>query len=513
MTDRYDAIVVGAGHNGLVCAALLAEAGKRVLVLEASHRVGGMALTREFSDGFYVSSGAHLLHQLQPAVLDELKIRVPMVAENMTTIALDVSGNHVFIDASGIRGVSDSDASAYADFMTWSRKMSGFLNKRLQKKPPRLGSGERDDLLSLAKLGLDLRGLGRSGMQDFLQLIGQNIYDEVEARFDSDLLKGAISLDAITGTHTGPRSPGSMVSWLYRLCGSDGRVCQPAGGFSTISDRLAKRAIELGVTIMTDTPVDRIIVENGRVAGVQTHEERFDSWMVISNANPKATILDLVGARHFESTFVRRIDNIRSQGNVAKLHVALEKLPDAPGLQPGDFASRLLIAPSADYVEKSFNPAKYGEYSEAPVMELSFPSVSDAIYAAEGQHVMSALVQFAPSNLKGGWDEPARAEFEARAFDVLEQFMPGFEDQVIATELLVPADFERDFHNPGGHWHHGELGLDQFMFVRPVAGAAQYRMPLDGLYLCGAGAHPGGGVHGLPGRNAARAILARERSR
>ncbi|MDJ0916539.1 MAG: NAD(P)/FAD-dependent oxidoreductase [Woeseiaceae bacterium] len=512
MTERFDAIVVGAGHNGLVCAALLAKAGKKVLVLEARDEVGGAAVTRPFADGFSVSAGAHLLHQLQPKVMKALGVTVPLTNERLSTVALSGSGEHLFIDDHSVAGASDKDAEAFTEFMGWSDTFARFLNRQLMKPPPRLGSGQRKDTIRLARLGLDLRMLGRADMRDFLQLIGQNIYDELDARFDSELLKGAIALDAVTGTHTGPRSPGSLVTWLYRLC-TGGHVSQPAGGLGAVSKALADRAEALGVTIQTGVPVDRIVVDNGRVVGVDTAEGRVSSWKVISNADPKTTVFGLVGARHFESTFVRRVHHLRSKGNVAKLHLGLDALPDVAGLRPEDYGGRFLLAPSADAVERAFNPAKYGRCSSKPVFEVCFPSVSDDSCAPAGKHVLSALVQFAPYDHEGGWTDVARADFLDGSVAALDEAMPGLRERILHSELRTPVDLEAEFGVSGGHWHHGELGLDQFMFVRPVAGAAQYRMPLDGLYLCGAGTHPGGGVTGAPGYNAAQVILERERSR
>jgi len=260
-------------------------------------------------------------------------------------------------------------------------------------------------------------------------------------------------------------------------------------------------------------PVSRIVIDNGRVAGVVTESgERFDSMTVISNADPKRTIMELVGARHVETGFTRRIHHLRMKGNAAKLHLSLDGLPTIDGLSRKDYAQRIVIAPDEHYVERAFNPAKYGESSPEPVLEITFPSFRDSSLAPTGKHVMSAIVQYAPYELKGGWTDAARQQFEAAAIRVVERYAPDIAQRITASELLTPADIEREFHITGGHWHHGELTLDQLMFVRPVCGAAQYRMPVDGLYLCGAGAHPGGGVSGAAGRNAARAILSREKA-
>lgn len=513
MTDRYDAIIVGAGHNGLVCSALLAKAGKQVLVLEANERVGGAAITREFADGYSVSACAHLLYQLQPEVRKELKLAPRMSSENMTTIALAADGGHVRLSGDSVDGVSPEDAASYQDFRKRMTRFADLLRKYLNKPPPRLGTKDLKDLVTLGQLGFDLRRLGKREMREFLRLIGMNIHDELDERFDSSLLKGAISLDAVLGTHLGPRSPNTMMTYLYRLAGDHGRVGLPEGGMSGVSEELAQAARSAGVTIRTKMPVKRIVIENGRATGVETEDgERFSSYTVISNADPKRTVMDLVGAKHVETGFTRRIHHLRSKGNAAKLHLALDGLPTIEGLTKKDFAERILIAPDEHYVERAFNPAKYGETSPEPIVEMTFPSFRDVSLAPTGKHVLSAVVQYAPYALKGGWNDAARETFTQAVIKVIAKYASDIEQRITASELLTPPDIEREFHITGGHWHHAELTLDQFLFVRPVSGAAQYRMPVDGLYLCGAGTHPGGGVSGAAGRNAARAILSREKA-
>ena len=512
MTDRYDAIIVGAGHNGLICAALLAKAGKQVLVLEANDQVGGAAVTREFTDGYSVSSCAHLLYQLQPEVRKELKLTTRLATEDMSTIALGEDGAHVRIKGDAVEGVSDNDAEEYRDFYKRSARYADLLRKYLNKTPPRLGSKRGKDLMVLGQLGLDLRLLGKEEMREFLRLIGMNIHDELTERFENPLLKGAVSVDAVLGTHLGPRSPNTMLTYLYRLAGNHGRSSVPAGGMGALSNELAQAARKEGVTIRTGMPVRRIVIGNGRATGVETESgERFDSLLVVSNADPKTTVLELIGARHAETGFARRVTHLRAQGNAAKLHLALDGLPTIDGLTRKDFAERMLIAPSEDYVERAFNPAKYGERSPHPVLEITFPSFRDERLAPTGKHVLSAVVQYAPYALKGGWDEAAKQAFEKAIVATLSRYMHDIEQRITASELLTPADIEGEFHMSGGHWHHAELTLDQFLFVRPVNGAAQYQLPVDGVFLCGAGAHPGGGVSGAAGRNAARAILSREK--
>ena len=512
MTDKWNAIVVGAGHNGLVCAALLAKAGKQVLVLEANEQVGGAAITREFTKGFSVSACAHLMYQLQPKVQKELKLDLQLASRDMSTIALAEDGKHVRIDGHSVEGVSATDQREYRAFHKRMTRYADLLRSFFNKPPPRLGTRNAKDLVTLAQLGFDVRRLGRTEMQEFLRIIGMNIHDELQERFDNGLLKGALSLDAVLGTHLGPRSPNTIMTYLYRLAGNRGRVSLPAGGMGRVSDALAHAARESGVTIRTGMPVSRIIIDNGRVAGVETaNGERFDSYTVVSNADPKRTIIELVGARHVETGFTHRITHLRMRGNAAKLHLALDGLPTIAGLSKKDFAERLVIATDEHYVERAFNPAKYGECSAEPVVEMTFPSFRDTSLAPTGKHVMSAIVQYAPYALKDGWTDKTTSAFKDTVMATIARLAPDIESRTIASELLTPADIEREFHITGGHWHHGELTLDQFYFVRPVCTAAQYSLPVDGLFLCGAGAHPGGGVSGAAGRNAAKTILAREK--
>jgi phytoene dehydrogenase-like protein len=422
------------------------------------------------------------------------------------------NGEHVRYSGGDIKGVGDSDVTAYRQFHRQMTRFADLLNTYLNTTPPRLGTGEFKDLATLARLGFDLRRLGRDEMRTFLRLIGINIHDEVTERFESPLLRGALSLDAVLGTHLGPRSPNTIMTYLYRLAAGHGRLAVPRGGMGSLAEELAQAARTAGVTVRTNMAVKRIVVENGRVTGVETAGgERFDSLIVVSNADPKRTIMELVGTRHVETGFTRRIDNIRMRGNAAKLHLALDGLPTISGLAKTEFSDRLVIAPDEHYVERAFNPAKYGESSPEPVIEMTFPSFRDTALAPTGKHVMSCVVQYAPYALEGGWTDAAKDAFTKTCIETIGRYAPDLESRVTASELLTPADIEREFHITGGHWHHGELALDQFMFVRPVCGAAQYRMPLDGLYLCGAGAHPGGGVSGAAGRNAAKFIL-RERA-
>ncbi|MDJ0655839.1 MAG: NAD(P)/FAD-dependent oxidoreductase [Xanthomonadales bacterium] len=509
-------IVIGAGHNGLTCAAYLARGGYDVVVVEASDHVGGAADTREFADGFRVSGCAHYVYQLNQQVVQELGLQqhgLEYSARDLSTIALSPGEQRVTIGPGGLSGpVTERDRSGHQEFTRLTERFAGLLSRYLNQAPPRLANGTRKDRLTLARLGWDIRRLGRDDMRELLRVGAINIYDVLNEFFDSDLVKGAISLDAVLGTHMGPRSPNSVLTYLYRLAGNGvprpGALALPRGGMGGIAAALERAARAAGVEIRSGTAVGRITVSHDRVSGVElTDGERLEAGLVVSSADPRTTVLSLLGARHCETGFVRRIHNLRCRGNAAKLHLALDGPPDFPGVGAPDLRHRLIFAPDMDYAERAFNPAKYGEYSTEPVMEIALPSMSDPSLAPEGKHVLSAIVQYAPYQLKAGWDDGQKQAFLDVALATLATVAPGIRDQIVAGELLTPADIEARYRISGGHWHHGELSLDQFMFVRPVPGATQYALPVDGLFLCGAGAHPGGGITGTPGRIAAQVIV------
>jgi len=512
---RYDCIVIGGGHNGLVCAASLARGGRSVLVVEAREQVGGAALTREFAPGFQVSACAHLLHLMPSDLVNELQLTshgLKLAAQSMPTTALGAQGAPLALGLPLAAGpdVSAEDAAAYGAYSAQIRRFAQALVPLLSNIPPRLGTRDWRDIGALLRLGWQIRKLGRGDMRELLRIGGMNVYDLLEEHFRSDALKGALGFDAVLGTNFGPRSPGTVLTLLYRMAAEaagGGALAQPAGGLGALCDALAKAATAAGATIRTSAPVSRILVESDRATGVVLESgERITARTVLSSADPKNTFLNLLGARHLDTGFVRRVSHLRARGLAAKLHLALDRAPQFSGLRGAALGGRLLIAPSLEYLERAYNHAKYEEYSAAPAMEITVPTVNDAALAPAGKHVLSAIVQYAPYTLKNGWPQE-HERFTDLCIDTIERYAPGLRSSIIGAELLTPLDIEREFRISGGHWHHGELAFDQFFMVRPVPGAAQHRTPLPGLYLCGAGCHPGGGVMGIPGRNAARQVL------
>jgi phytoene dehydrogenase-like protein len=512
---HYDCIVIGGGHNGLVCAAYLARGGRSVLVLEAASQVGGAAITREFAPGFRVSACAHLLHLMPGSIIKDLGLEsrgLSLAADRMPTTAIAPDAAPLPIDPENpgvLAGLSGADAAAFAPYLARLRRLAEALHPVLDRAPPRLGTDSWQDRLALLRIGWRLRRLGRPDMRELLRIGGMCVQDLLDEHFETPLLKGALAFDAVLGTSAGPRSPGSVFPLLYRMAAEvqGGALAQPVGGLGALSDALARAALASGAAIRTGSMVQRILVREDRAAGVVLQSgEQISADNVISNADPKTTFLQLLGGEHLDTGFVRRIAHLRARGVTAKLHLALNALPQFTGLPDSALSGRLLLAPSLDYIERAFNHAKYREFSTAPIMEITLPTARDASLAPAGMHVLSAVVQYAPYQLAGGWQHQ-QARFADLVIDTLERCAPGLAASVLAVELLTPPDIERQFRISGGHWHHAELALDQFFIVRPVPGAAQYRTPVGGLYLCGAGSHPGGGVMGIAGRNAARALL------
>jgi len=515
MPLQYDCVVIGAGHNGLICAALLARAGRSALVLEAGAQVGGAAVTREFAPGFKVSAGAHLLHLMPADLLRTLKLEshgLQWAGQRLPTTAL-IAGQPPLSMSYGAaaEGLSAADAAAYGAYQARMRRFAAAIAPVLSRIPPRLGSKAWSDRLSLLRMAWQIRKLGRSDMQELLRIGGMNVYDLLEENFDSAALKGALGFDAVLGANFGPRSPGTVLTLLYRLAaesaaGNTG-LSQPKGGMGALCDALAKAAGAAGAVIRTESAVASIIVEADRACGVVLESgERIGARQVISNADPKTTFLKLLGTAYLDAGFVRRVSHIRCRGLAAKIHIALNRRPPFALVSEAALRGRLLSAPSLQHIEHAYNHAKYGEFSASPAMEITVPSINDATLAPAGRHVLSAIVQYAPYALKVGWDS-ARQHFLDASLDALEALAPGLRGCIVAAEVVTPADMEKEFRGSGGHWHHGDLAFDQILMVRPVPGAAQYRTPVEGLFLCGAGCHPGGGVMGIAGRNAAQQVL------
>ena len=512
--NRYDSIIVGAGHNGLVCASYLARAGQRVLLLEASEQAGGLAARREFHPGFHCSV-AHTVTHFSSKVAADLDLKthgLNLDGPALATVALGLDGRHVVIEDESVSGVSGEDAEQYRQLRGQLKRFARALAPFWMKTMPRIGNNSLGELMTFAQLGLKLRLLGKEDLNEFMRVATLPMRDLMDENFDDRLLKAALSWDGLAGSRLAPRSPNSPVfALLYKMFDQSGGMHRmPTGGIGALVDALVKAATSAGVELRLNTPVERITVsgdENGlRATGVELASGEFiEAERVISSADPKRTFLKLLGGANLEIEFANRINRLRTDGLVAKLHLALSGLPQFPGLETPD--QRMIIAPTMDDIEFAFDDAKYGESAEAPVMEVLIPSLQDPSCAPAGQHLLSANVMYVPAQHKDGWSDEKKEDLLQRVMRRLEQYAPGIGAQVLHAELLTPADLEQSHLVTGGHWHHTEFAVDQLLMMRPTYEAAQYSTPVPGLYLCGAGSHPGGGLVGAPGHNAAREIL------
>lgn len=484
----WDAIVIGAGHNGLIAAARLGAAGRKVLVLEAREAAGGLMAGE-------AGGVAHLPTGLHPAVIKGLGLGRFGLPEGrpLTTVALG-GGEPVRISGGTVTGVDAETAAAYAALHARLVRQAGALAPLMAKTPPRLRDGGAGELAALAGLGLKIRRLGKADMQDLLRILLSNIWDVLSDEIGDGPLAGALAMDATLGGAMGPRSPGTVLPLLYRLAG------QPRMRFNGGTEALVAslvRAVEAsGGQLRTGAAVERILVGDDRAEGVRlTSGEELRTGFILSNVHPRRTLNDLLGVAHLDAEDVRRARLMASEGMVARLDYTLS---DAPALDSTDLVERLVIAPDMGALETAFNAAKYKDLPDRPVLECSFYAVAKKL---------SVTAQFVPCSLKGGWTQAARDRLDRSVRAVLDDALPGAAGLITGVEIMTPADIETQFGLPGGHWHHGEFRVDQMLMLRPFGGAAQYRMPVGGLYLCGAGAHPGGDITGMPGWNAAGQVL------
>jgi len=505
--DRYDSIIIGAGHNGLVCAAYLAKAGQKVLVLESADTPGGLAASREFHAGFSTAV-AHSVNHFPQKITSDLALEkhgLPTSATPLQTVGLSPDGNHVVLTGGSVSGVGEKDIDSYREYARSMQRFSDALKPFWLKTIPRAALGNLADLMTFGRIGLKLRLLGRKDMREFMRIAALPARDLMDENFENDLLKAILCWDGLIGSKLAPRSPNhAVLPMLYRMSGEH---CEGPG---SLIEALHTSSTTSGAEIWTGVAVKRILVEADKeglsARGVQlANDDRIEADRVVSSADPQTTFFRLVGIENLEIEFTNRIRRLRCEGYVAKLHLALSGLPEFTGLEQA--GGRMLIAPDMDAIEFAFDDAKYGGFSKQPVMEIVIPSLHDSSLAPAGQHVLSAHVMYVPYGLKGGWDESARESLRERAIETIARYAPGIRSQIIHAEVLTPQDLERSFGVSGGHWHHTEFALDQALMMRPTYEAAQYRTPLPGLYLCGAGCHPGGDLTGGPGHNAAQEIL------
>jgi phytoene dehydrogenase-like protein len=520
-------IIIGAGHNGLVTAYYLAKAGLKPLVLERREGVGGACVTEEFHPGFRCSTLANSASPLLPQVINDLQLQrqgVEFIKPAVQVCAPHLNGPPVGIyddakrTADELKSVSTKDANSYQEFSATFARIGQALRPLLTMTPPDIDAPTKSELWNLGKLGWKIRGLGKKDEYRLLRYGPMAVADLAAEWFDSETLRAVVAARGIFGAFAGPWSAGTSAPLLLQAAMS-GSTISPTifvkGGIGSLTQTLAKAATDAGAEIRTSSEVRSIEVNEDRVAGiVLASGESMPAWTVVSNADPGVTFTQLLDYATVTPTFHTRAQNYRAHGVVAMVHLALAALPKFSGIDSAEkLSGRIHIGPEIDHLERAFDAAKYGDFSPQPYMDVTIPTLTDATLAPNGGHVMSIHAQYAPYKLKNGdWDS-RREELGDVIVNTMSEYAPNLKELIVGRKVLTPLDLERTFGLTGGHIHHGEMSLDQLFAFRPFIGAAQYRTPIKGLYLCGAGTHPGGGVTGAPGYNASREIIRDLRNR
>ena len=514
-----DAIVIGAGHNGLVAASYLAKAKRKVLVLERRDVVGGILADDEVVPGARVPAVVHTVGRLLGSVIADLKPDVQLIRPEARMTALQQDGraltfwSDVERTAAEIRSFSEADAAAYPAFDREVRAYASFLAHLNAQTPPDIEAPSLADAIRALKLGRAFRSLGTKAGRELTRVLPMAIADVAQEHFESDAVRGAIAARAVQFAKMGPWSAGTAMVYLNESAGNDGgaagQTVYARGGPGALAGALADAAKRFGAEVRTGAEVVQVSTRDGRATGVVLASgEEIPARGVVSAADPKRTLTHWIDPVVIGPHLRWQAENIRQPGCTAKVNLVLSGLPTFAGVDdPARLQGRLVIAPSIDYVERAFDASKYGRISEEPYLEATIPSIADPSLAPQGSHVMSVIAQWAPYHLRdANWDREREALGDL-VVKTLEAYAPGFGELVTARRVLAPPDLERDFGLSGGHVLHAEPGLECFFAWRPLLGHARYRFGIEGLYLAGSGAHPGGGITGGPGANAAREIL------
>lgn len=518
---QYDFIVIGGGINSLVTASLLGKSGKKVILLEARDQVGGLASTSEFSPGFKCNDINDVVKWIDPRVMKELNLKthgLDLIQPDVVRIALGENGKHILfhrdpkLTAASIANHSEKDAARWIDFTEYIQKLTHFLEKLYALTPPSLPNVGLKDLLGMRSMLGPLTKHGSRGLVDLMRVVPMMMLELMDEWFENELLRGAISTAGIHHLSFGPFSAGTGYNLLHQHVHSDGVFHHAQfvkGGSGNLANALRSSAESANVEIRTHAKVSTINVENGICSGVTLQDgESIEAKKVVSGLDPNNTFINLVGPSNLNPNFNTQLNNVRYRGSVARVHFALNELPSIKGITADQMGMVFSISPSIEYLERASDAVKYGRIAENPYVEFTIPSIINSDFAPDGQHVLSATVQYSPYSLRDQqWSDELKTQLKNNVIRVLENHIPNFSSIVKTALVLSPVDLENQFGLTEGNLNHGEMTLDQFMFMRPTISSAQYKTPIENLYLCGPGTHPGGGLHGANGFNAAREFL------
>lgn len=520
--NQRDVVIIGGGHNGLVTAFYMAKAGLKPLILERAAEIGGAAVTDEFHPGFRCSTLAHTAGPIRPDIVRDMQLEkhgLKLITPTACVTALTPDGRALTLyqdvkqSAQEIAAFSQKDAAKYPEFQQSLSKISKVIAEALATTPPDIDHPSSGDLWSMLKTGRAIRNLGKKDMFRLLRWGPMAVADLAAEYFETELLRAIVAARGVFGTFLGPWSAGSALVLLIRAAADAhpaGSASFAVGGMGAVTQAMASAAKSAGAEIRTGAEVIEIRVHNGAATGVllSTGEE-IPAHAVVSNADPKRTLLKLTDPTHLSPDFVQKLQHYRGNGTVAKVNLALSGLPKFTALKNGDTTAlqgRIHIGNEIDYLERAFDESKYGNFSRTPYLEATIPSLTDRSVAPEGKHVMSIYMQYAPYKLKGDWEQQRKALGQT-VVQTLAQYAPNLPELILTHQIITPKDLEDKYGLTGGQIFHGELALDQFFTMRPLLDWARYRTPIENLYLCGSGTHPGAGLTGGSGANAAREIL------